>query len=405
MIAYRIAAPDLLLPAMRLSLLQGGAWLAGRIAPDGPIAGERCLSYAHKAVWGMYAGGVDHAAIARVLDWVEHEALRPNGDFYFDEEPPEYKDTQRVYRTLTFGKVAVWIGHPVMDPVGSRGRRQQVLDRIMQYQHASGGVFNYIGDDPRRPEPRPTLGTLNTTFFGQLMLALDWREPALAAGRWVLGWVTANRPHMAEGLLYTNLTLDGALVTDIGPGERYGKVVDLVAPRQEFWQVGTAMAYLVDLYEAMVTRWDFAEREARPYLDAALALLNFETRMPLETYLWGSKCKVGWGAGEMLRVLVQRGGVDPTWVEQAYRVAERVAIFTFLENQLPDGGFPALHYPLRDDCPELGFCYRPLKGLVRVPRAKVPGSATIFLPAEEIAGEFLGELKPVEQGVAAWLAG
>jgi hypothetical protein len=209
---------------------------------------------------------------------------------------------------------------------------------------------------------------------------------------------------MAQGLLYTNTALDGTLVTDVGPGERYGKVVDLVAPRQEFWQVGTAMAYLVDLYEAMVARWDHPAHEARPHLDAALALLNFETRMPLETYLWGSKCKVGWGAGELLRVLVERGGVDPTWVEQAYRVAERVAIFTFLENQLPDGGYPPLHYPLRDDCPELDFCYRPLKGMVRVPQGKVPGSSTIFLPAEEIAGEFLGELKPIEQGIAAWLA-
>jgi hypothetical protein len=225
-----------------------------------------------------------------------------------------------------------------------------VLDRIMQYQHASGGVFNYIGDDPGHPEPRPTLGTLNTTFFGQLMLALDWREPALAAGRWVMGWVNANRPHMAQGLLYTNTALDGTLVTDIGPGERYGKVVDLVAPRQEFWQVGTAMAYLVDLYEAMVARLDHPAHEARPYLDAALALLNFETRMPLETHS-GACGKVGWGAGELLRAGRAWRRRPVTWVEQAYRAAERVAIFTFLENQLPDGGYPPLHYPLRDDCP------------------------------------------------------
>ncbi len=394
--AYSIADPRHLLAAMRISLLEGGAWLEGRIAPYGPIAGERCLSYAHKSVWGMYAGGVDHDVIAGVLDWVAREALQPNGDFYFPEEPPEYKDTQRVYRPLTFGKVAAWIGHPVI-------RRAQVLDRIMQYQHASGGVFNYIGDDPAHPEPRPTLGTLNTTFFGQLMLALDWQEPALAAGRWVLGWVEANRGPMAHGLLYSNVTPDGELVTGIASGERYGNVVDLVAPRQEFWQVGTAMAFLVDMYEAMVTRWGATDAAARPYLDAALALLEFESRMPLETYLWGSKCKVGWGAGELLRVLVEQGVDDPALIEQIYRVAERVAVFTFLENQLPDGGFPPLHYPARDDSPELLFHYRPLKGTVRVPQGKVPGSTAIFLPGEEIAGEFVGELKPIEEGVAAWL--
>ena len=99
----------------------------------------------------MYAGGVDHDVIAGVLDWVEREALQPNGDFYFPEEPPEYKDTQRVYRPLTFGKVAAWIGHPVI-------RRPRVIDRIMQYQHASGGVFNYIGDDPAHLEPQRDAG-------------------------------------------------------------------------------------------------------------------------------------------------------------------------------------------------------------------------------------------------------
>ena len=91
------------------------------------------------------------------------------------------------------------------------------------------------------------------------------------------------------------MTPDGLLVTDVAPGERYGNVVDLVAPRQEFWQVGTAMAFLVDLYEAMATRWDAPEAEARPYLDAAIMLLEFERRMPLETYLVGQQMQGGVG--------------------------------------------------------------------------------------------------------------
>ncbi len=34
---------------------------------------------------------------------------------------------------------------------------------------------------------------------------------------------------------------------------------------------------------------------------------------------------------------------------------------------------------------------------------KLEGSRTNFLPGEEITGEFLGEMKSIEQGVAAWL--
>lgn len=105
----------------------------------------------------------------------------------------------------------------------------------------------------------------------------------------------------------------------------------------------------------------------------------------------------------MLRVLVRYGLGDEATLERAYRVAERVAIFTFLDNQLPDGGWSCMHYPLSDDCAELALNYKPLGGTVRVPQRRVEGSQTIFLPGEELSGEFLGELKSVEQGVAAWI--
>jgi hypothetical protein len=393
---WRISDPRHLLGAMRIALVQGGEYLVGRIAPNGPILRERNVSYVHKASWGMYAAGVDHALIARLLDWLQREALQPNGDFFFSDEPPEYKDLQRVYRPLTFGKVAVWIGHPLI-------RKPLVLDRILQYQDRSGGVFASIGDDPRKIEPQAVVGSLNTTFFGHLMIALDLREQAVAAGDWVRGWVEANREPMARGVLYTQMTPAGALVTEVRPGERIAKVVDIRSPKQEFWHVGTAMAYLAVLYEALCDRWGQPAEQARPYLDAALALLDFESTMPLDTYLWPSKCKVGWGAGELLRVLVRFRPADAATAEKAYRVAERVAMFTFLDNQLAGGGWPSMHYPLGEEIPEIAFSYKPLKNTVRVPPAPLDGSHTIYLPGEEISGEFLGEMKAIEEGVAAWL--
>ena len=101
------------------------------------------------------------------------------------------------------------------------------------------------------------------------------------------------------------MTPEGQLVTEFQPDERIGKILDTQSPKQEFWHVGTAMAYLAVLYDAMRTRWSHTAEEAQPLLDAALALLDFESAMPLDTYLWPSKCKVGWGAGELLRMLVE----------------------------------------------------------------------------------------------------
>ncbi len=391
---WRISEPWHLLQAMRVALAQGGAFLLSRMAPNGPILAARNVSYVHKATWGMYAAGVDPAVLARVFDWLEREALQPNGDFYFAEEGAEYKDMQRVYRPLTFGKVAAWIGHPLI-------RKPLVLDRILQYQHQpSGGVAAYIGDDPQRVEMPATLGTLNTTFFGQLMIALDLEPQAMAAGDWVRRWVEANREPMRNGQLFTQMTLDGRLVTDVQPGERIAKLVDTQHPKQEFWHVGTAMAYLATLYHTMRTRWGRTAEQAQPYLDAALALLDFEATMPLDTYLWPSKCKVGWGAGELLRVLIQFQLADEATRERAYQVAERVALFTFLDNQLAHGGWPPMHYPLSESIPEIAYNYKPIKNIVAVPSHRLADSKTIWLPGEEITGEFLGELKSIEQAVS-----
>ena len=394
---WRIAEPRHLLGAMRIALRRGGEWLASRVAPNGPIVRERNVSYIHKASWGMYAAGIDHATITRLLDWAQEHALRDSGDFYFDDEPPEYKDMQRVYRTLTFGKVAAWLDHPVL-------RQPGVLERILQYQHASGGVFHYIGDDPDCIEEQPTLGTLNTTFFGHLMIALGDRERAVAAGDWVCAWVLANADHMADGCLYTSMTPDGELVTDVAPGEAIFKVVDVFHPKQEFWHPGTAMAYLAVLYDTLRTDWEATDAQAQPYLDAARLLLNCEAAMPLDTYLWPSKCKVGWGAGELLRVLVEHEVGADEEIERAYRVAERVAMFTFMDNQLPTGGWPPMHYPLSELAPEADFSYKPLAGHTWLPPDRIEGSKTIWLPGEEITGEFLGELEAIIRGVAALVA-
>ncbi len=394
-IAFKRREMEHLLNAIAISLQRGGAYLVSQCAPNGPIMRERNLSYVHKATWGMYAAGVDHRLVARLLDWAYAEALQPNGDFYFADEPPEYRDSQRVYRALTFGKVAAWLDHPL-------SRDQRVINRLLQYQHASGGVFAYIGDDPQHPTPAPTIGTLNTSFFGHMMLALGREREAVRAGDWLVRWVQANARHMSQGLMYTTMTPEGQLITDVPPGQRIAGMLDNRQPKQEFWQVGTTMAYLASLYDTSRERWQRDAASLAPYLEAALALLDFETTMPLETYIWPSKCKMGWGAGELLRVLVKYQLGDEQTRETAYQVARKVAIYTFMDNQLPHGGWSCMHYPLGELIPEMAFEYKPLQGLVNVPDQRIPGSQTIFLPSVEISGEFLGEMKAIEVGVRAW---
>jgi hypothetical protein len=299
---------------------------------------------------------------------------------------------QRVYRPLTFGKVAAWLGHSLIS-------NELVLNRLMQYQHESGGVFNYIGDDPDEIEEQPTIGTLNTSFFGHLMVALDMKDKAIKTGNWLCRFVQANKENMSQNeIMYANMTPEGELVTDINPGERMAGVVDNKAPKQEFWQVGTVMAYLAVLYEKMRESWG-DESKAQTYLDNALILLDFEDTMPLYTYLWPSKCKVGWGAGELLRVLVKYNVGTLEQIEKSYRAARNVAVFTFMDNQLPNGGWPCMHYPLSELAPEMAFDYKHLRGLVNVPDCRVPDSETIFLPGEEITGEFLGEMKSIQMGM------
>jgi len=386
-----------LLGAIRICMQQGGSFLVSRCAPKGPIMRERNLDYIHKTTWGMYASGVRHTLISRILDWAMENALQPNGDFFFPEEGDEYKIGQRVYRPLNFGRIAVYIGHPMM-------QNEKVLKRIMQYQHESGGTFNYIGENPNNIEEQPTMGALNTSFFGHLMIALDIKDKATLAGDWMCKFVEANKDYLPKGFMYTNMTPDGKLVTYIKPGGKLGGMVDNKAPKQEFWHPGTVMAYLADLYEKLVEDWDYSAEQAQKYLDYAFALLDFEDTMPLYTYLWPSKCKVGWGAGELLRVMLKFNKDTDDLVEKAYQAARKTAIFTFMDNQLPNGGWSVMHYPLSELVPELDFDYKPLKDIVNVPDSKIEGSETIFLPGEEITGEFLGEMKSIQMGLEELLA-
>lgn len=144
--------------AVNIALKHGGNFLVNKIYPNGPIMREENLDYVHKATWGLYSAGVDKQIIWQIIDWIHKKALQPNGDFFFPNEEPEYKIRQRVYRPLNFLKIAALIGHPII-------KEKKVIERIFQYQHKSGGAFNYIGEDPHKIEEQLSIGCLDTSFL------------------------------------------------------------------------------------------------------------------------------------------------------------------------------------------------------------------------------------------------
>ena len=384
-----------LLGASEITLAEGSRWLLGQRAPYGPIMGERDVSFVYKCVWGLYAAGVDHCYIEEMLDWLFKNALRPNGDFFFAEEPPGTRIPLRAYRPLVFLKFASLLDHRL-------ARESTVLQRILQYQDAiTGGCFHYIGEDPSQPELPDSIAVAETAFFGEFALAAGLKDEALKAGSWMLNLIQDNAPHMRDdGVFYCLADRDGKLVTQVNPGEKFVKTVNNWDANQAGWNIGCAMVFVADLYDTMRDQWGFDVEETQEYLDAAIALLDFEDTMPLYTYFFPSKCKVAWGTGALLRVLLKYGLGSQEQLDQLYRANKRVFVYTFLGSQLPDGSWPPVNYPGGDDAPELQFDYRVLKGLTLNSPEEIKGSTTsFFLPAVEITGEFLGEIGSMAEGV------
>ena len=347
---------------MDRSISKAADWLIGRFAPHGPIMAKRDLSYCHKVTWGLYeAGRLD--AVGELLDWIAANARIGPGRYYFPEEPPFNKDMQRLYRLLTFAQVAERVKHPAF-------ANKETRKEILAHQHSSGGAFANIDD----PEYMKTINPLVTSFFAEWALAAGLKGPAGRSGDFLARMVEGNASHMnAEpGRFYYNYdpATDG-LVTEPKPSEEMNCFVDTVKPRQHFYQIGTAMAGLADVYAATGT--------AR-YLDCALKLAQFEARLNPAGLRWPSYCKIGWGAAELY---VMTG--LPTHRAAAANVSE----VTFMAAQTQDGGWERMFYPMKDHGAWESVSY---DGSGRVPsRMKEDGSWGI-LSAEEITGEFTAEM-------------
>jgi hypothetical protein len=197
----------------------------------------------------------------------------------------------------------------------------------------------------------------------------------MRAGDWVAELVSLNEKHLKGNpprIYYKRERDSGRLVTRFAKGQRANTLVDAVTVKQPSWVSGTCMALLADLY--------MATKKPR-YLGAALKLAEFERACSPELLFWPSKCKVAWGAAELYRITA-----DP-----AHRkIAADVCRVTFMDQQLPHGGWSHLFYPLRDTGAwrKVVYC-----GPDRdVPKTIRQDGSWGLLSGQEITGEFLGEM-------------
>jgi hypothetical protein len=355
-------ALEMMVQRTSLAMTRGANWLISEFAPDGPIMGEHDVSYCHKVTWGLFEDARLEEAW-RILDWLDANANQGVGQCYFPEEPPFNREMQRVYRFLTFGKVAEALNHPAY-------ANDEVREEICSYLHESGGCFGH----PNDPELRQTVNPLVTSFFTEWALPAGLDEPAKKSGDFLAMMVELNREHMAADpgrFYYLYDVRKGELVTEPPDGQNLNCLVDTVGTKQHFYYFGCSMAALADLYLA---------GHGEKYLEAAKTLSEFVNRLNSEALLWPSYCKVGWGAAELY---LATG--DPAHRKQAADCSD----ITFMGAQTRAGGWEHVFYPVKDEGSWQQVVY---DGRGLVPPTLPDDASFAWLSGHELTGEFLGEM-------------
>ena len=347
-----------------LGMTRGANWLISEFGPDGPIMRDRDVSYCHKVTWGLFEDGRLEEAW-RVLDWLQANACQGVAQYYFPEEPPFNREMQRVYRFLTFAKVAEALHFPGM-------ANDETREEVCSYLHETGGCFGHPSD----PALRRYLNPLVTSFFTEWALPAGLDEAAKRSGDFLVMMTELNEAHMKgePGRFYYLYDVDrGELVTEPPDGQALNCVVDTLGTQQHFYFMGCSMAALADLYLA---------GHGKRYLRAAKQLADFTERCNPEGLRWPSYCKVGWGAAELYAA---------TGHPCRRIMAANTSDITFLGAQTKAGGWENLHYPLTDE-----GVWRTVvhdgRGLVPKRGELADDGSWAWLSAHEITGEFLGEM-------------
>jgi hypothetical protein len=285
---------------------RGVQWLTAQVAEDGTPAGAHLANSWWRAPWALAVGGAPEVA-ARMLGWIEREALTDEGDL----RPGPYdapSSTSRVYHLSPIAIVAWQLGR--YDIASS------VMTAMEKYTDpTSGGVYEHR--DFRRD---PLQDTLKTAQLGVSALVTGRRDVADGVASWLLRQYE-DQPELPDR--YYSSRRDGRLVTDFPDEEAFVRVVDFTSRQQAYFHPGIAAAFLSG-YGAQ-TGHRAAQDRALDYLRITTGGGDVQFDDPTSVQI----CKFGWGAA-MTYAATPKAELRP-WV---VRMAE-----WFTRRQQPDGSW------------------------------------------------------------------
>jgi hypothetical protein len=255
-------------------------WIHARISPTGEPCGAREMLAYYRVPWALALAG-DQRTAARVLTWIERNALTPSGDLRADADPGATFVERWASYPLAILAIGAW--HLERDDTALA-----IMRTLSAYQDSNtGGAF------AERPNARVSgrQDLFPTAQLGMAALTTDQMEIAHGANRWIRSLYDA-QPDLPRRL-YT-ATNGAELMVSPDPSIEWEVITDFTQPKQGFYNPGIAAAFLARY--AMQT----GDERAVPLARAYLKLSEEGTPAQFDYRESAQICKFAWGASLML---------------------------------------------------------------------------------------------------------
>jgi hypothetical protein len=269
------ATEALLIERLRGVRERGREWLLSKVAADGEPAAARVRNGYYRMPWVLAVLGERETA-ARVMSWIEREALTASGDLRAGIPREAFTE-----RWATYPHSLLAEGAWSLERFDTALALVEMLALDFQDPETGGAYME-------RPEERTGRQFIfPTAQMGLAALTVGRRDVADAA----FGWferLWAAQPELPH-VLYSSWGPDG-LRTVADRDDEFISVVDFRRPRQAFYNPGIAAAFLTRYF--MVTR----EPRARELATSMLALNAGGTEDQWNHWESMQICKFGWGS-------------------------------------------------------------------------------------------------------------
>jgi hypothetical protein len=286
----------------------GVRWLLDHIADTGEPAAAQIRNGYYRLPWTLAAVG-ERATAARVLSWIEDNALTESGDLRLGPARADFTHRAAAY-PLSILAQGAW----ALERYDTALAIMATLRRDYQ-DPASGGAYM------ERPEFRTGRQFIfPTAQMGLAALTTGQRDMADGVFTWFLRLLEA-QPELPD-VLYASWGPDGLrLVADMD--DEFHSIVHFSQPRQAFYNPGIAAAFLARYH--MVS----ADPRASTMASSMVRLSELGTEAQFDYRESMQICKVGWGAA-MTHEIQPGGGHD----RQVARMAD-----WYVASQRDDGSW------------------------------------------------------------------